>query len=115
MMAKVSRGSGCPSCFSTEICICDICVCKHTHIGPYCVCPDKCHLFLKRKSGKGSMMQSIVNRECIRLETSVVCLSGISLFSDELTRLREQVARLTKENEELKCGRTTERKAATDT
>ena len=100
--SEVPRGCICRCCFRNEICICNICKCQHLPVGSDYVCPDKHHIFLERKKGKGAMSQTIADRVYIRLDTRVLRYGKGGSFIDELKALKEQVAQLTLENEELR-------------
>jgi hypothetical protein len=101
-MNEVPRGCICPQCFRSEICVCKICKCQHEHVGSDYVCPDKKHLYLERKRGKGAMSVSSANREHIRLETRVLRFGEGGSFTDDFERMKKQVAQLAQENEELR-------------
>lgn len=102
----VPRGGFCGECFKQNICVCNACICRHASVdsdkGFVYVCPGNNYLYLERINGKGGMKRSSANRTQIRLETRVVGFGTGGTYIDELKALREQVAQLTRENEELR-------------
>ena len=102
----VKRGSSCSRCFSQNICVCNVCKCRHASVdsdkGFVYVCPGNNYLFLERIYGKRAMNLSSANRTQISLVTRVVRFGEGDAFNDELKASREQVAKLTRENDELK-------------
>jgi len=99
---EVPRGCTCSRCFQSKICVCNKCRCQHQQVGSEYVCPDKKHLYLERKRGKGAMSISIANRVPIRLESRVLRFGEGGSFTDELERMKKLVAQQAQENEELR-------------
>ncbi len=115
----VPRGGICGDCFRADICFCNRCKCQHSIVGSEYVCDDN-FLFMERRKGKGAMLQSHADRIPVRVESRVLRFGSNGSFNDELKSLREQVARLTLENQELRNfkaaaeAKATEAKGATD-